>query len=98
MTLNKDNVKLGILIGVLAPTIGILSYYLLKFYPTFSFTEYVRAILQNRSVLTAVSSVSLMANVIIFTYYINRKLDQTAKGIFLVTCIYILAVIIYKLG
>jgi hypothetical protein len=93
----KDNVKLGILIGLLAPSIGLLGYYLVKFYPTFSFREYMVAIFQNKSVLTAVSSISLMANVIIFTFYINRKIDQTAKGIFLITCIYILAVLVYKI-
>ena len=93
----KDNLKLGILIGLLAPTIGVLGYYLLKFYPVFSFKEYADAIFQNKSVLTAVSSVSLMANVVIFTFYINRKIDQTAKGIFLITCIYILAVLLYKI-
>lgn len=96
--LKKDNLKLGILIGLLAPSIGIIGYYFVKFYPVFSFKEYANAIFHNKSVLTAVSSVSLMANVIIFTFYINRKIDQTAKGIFLITCIYILAVIVYKLG
>lgn len=93
----KDNLKLGILIGLLAPSVGIIGYYLVKFYPVFSFREYFNAIVHNKSVLTAVSSISLMANVIIFTYYINRKIDQTAKGIFLITCIYILAVLVYKL-
>ncbi|UAY54286.1 hypothetical protein [Arachidicoccus terrestris] len=95
--LKKDNVKLGILIGLLAPSIGILGYYLVKFFPVFSFKEYARAVFHNKSILTAVSSISLMANVIIFTYYINRKIDQTAKGIFLITCIYILAVLVYKI-
>lgn len=94
---NKDHLKFGILIGLLAPAIGIFGYYLVKFFPTFSLGEYFRAIAQNKSVLTAVSSVSLLANVVIFTYFINRKIDQTAKGIFLITCIYILAVIFYKL-
>ena len=97
MIFKKDNVKLGILIGLLAPSIGLIGYYLVKFYPTFSFKEYANAIFNNKSVLTAVSSISLMANVVIFTYYINRKIDQTAKGIFLITCIYILAVLVYKL-
>ena len=97
MIFKKDNVKLGVLIGLLAPSIGLVGYYLVKFYPTFSFKEYIGAICQSKSVLTAVSSVSLMANVAIFTYYINRKIDQTAKGIFLITCLYILAVLVYKL-
>lgn len=97
MTINKDSVRLGILIGLLAPLIGLIGYYLIKFYPTFSFKEYASAIFHNKSVLTAVSSISLMANVVIFTYYINRKIDKTAKGIFLITCIYIVTVLVYKL-
>lgn len=98
MILRKDNLKLGIIIGLLAPSIGVLGYYFIKFFPVFSLGEYLRAVADNKSVLTAVSSVSLMANVIIFTFYINRKIDKTAKGIFLVTCLYILTVIVYKLG
>lgn len=93
----KDKLKLGILIGLLAPAIGLFGYYLVKFFPTFSLGEYFGAIIENKSVLTAVSSISLLANVVIFTYLINRKIDQTAKGVFLITCIYILAVIFYKL-
>lgn len=97
MILKKDNVKLGVLIGLVAPLIGVFGYYFVKFFPTFSLAEFFDAIADNRSILTAVSSISLMANVILFTFYINKKIDQTAKGIFLVTCLYILTVILFKL-
>ncbi|ANI89487.1 hypothetical protein A9P82_09410 [Arachidicoccus ginsenosidimutans] len=83
--------------GLVAPVIGVLLFYYVKFFPTFSFSEYFHALFDNKSLLTAVSSISLMLNVVLFTIYINRKIDKTARGIFLITCIYILAVIIYKL-
>lgn len=85
------------LIGLLAPLIGVAGFYFLKFFPTFSITEFLGAVFHNKPVLTAVSSISLLINVVIFTFYINRKLDKTAKGIFLLTVLYILFVLIYKL-
>ncbi len=85
------------LIGLLAPFIGVAAFYYIKFFPTFSFREYFRVIIENKPVLTAVSSIALMVNVIIFTIYINRRLDNTAKGIFLLTCVYIISVLLYKL-
>lgn len=85
------------LIGLLAPLIGVAGFYFFKFFPTFSVIEFLGAISHNKPVLTAVSSISLLINVAIFTFYINRKLDKTGKGIFLLTVLYILFVLIYKL-
>ena len=42
-------------------------------------------------------SVSLLANAIIFTLYINTRRDRTAKGIFIATCVYVIAGLIFKL-
>ncbi|AYD48701.1 hypothetical protein D6B99_14465 [Arachidicoccus soli] len=97
MIFKKDTLKFGFLLGLLAPFLGVAIYYFVKYFPTFSIAEFLRATFQNKSLLTAVSSISLMANVVLFTIYINRKKDQTAKGIFLITCLYMLAVIFYKL-
>ncbi len=47
--------------------------------------------------LTAISSISLLANAILFTIYINAQRDKTAKGIFIATLIYGITVLIYKM-
>jgi MFS superfamily sulfate permease-like transporter len=93
----KDNLKLGILLGVLAPFLAMILYYLWNFSRTFSFGEYFYVLHTNKPLLTAISSISLLANAILFTVYINTQRDQTAKGIFVATLIYGIAVLIYKL-
>ena len=59
--------------------------------------EFLQIALQNKSFLTAMISFSLFLNAIIFTYYVNKRLDKTAIGIFIATCAYAIPVIIIKL-
>lgn len=92
----KDNVRLGLLLGFLAPLVGMLLYYFIQFRSVITFSEFIHIILVQRTLLTALVSVSLVANAIVFTIYINRRLDQTAKGIFIATCIYGIASLIWK--
>jgi hypothetical protein len=95
--LKKDNLKLGIVLGIVAPFIGFLLYYFIKFYPTYSLSDFLGFLKVNKSLITVVVSLSLMANAVIFTYYINAQKDQTAKGIFIVTVIYGIAALLFRL-
>lgn len=92
----KDNIRLGLLLGIIAPVAGMLLYYFIQFRNVISFSEFVHIILVQRTLLTALVSVSLVANAAIFTYYINKRLDNTAKGIFIATCIYGVASLLWK--
>jgi hypothetical protein len=92
----KDNLKFGLLLGFIAPIVGMVLYYLIQFKNVITFREFVHIILVQRTLLTALVSVSLVANAAIFTLYINKRLDQTAKGIFIATCIYAMASLIWK--
>ena len=85
--LKKDSLRLGIVLGFLAPVAGFFIYYLIQF-STFTFNEYLRVILQQKSLLSGVISLCLIANAIVFTIYINTRKDRTARGIFISTCIY----------
>lgn len=97
MILKKDNLKFGILLGILGPLMAMLIYYFWVFSRTISITEYFYVLRHNKQLLTAISSISLLANAILFTVYINTRRDQTAKGIFVSTLIYGIAVLAYKL-
>ncbi|PZP43590.1 MAG: hypothetical protein DI598_15595 [Pseudopedobacter saltans] len=97
MFLTKDNFKLGLVLGMIAPFFGVLLYYLIKFAKTFSFGEFLQILFNHKPLVTAISSFSLLANAIIFTLYINTRKDQTAKGIFTVTCFYAVIALILKL-
>ena len=50
----------------------------------------------NHNLITAYISVSLFANALLFTLYVNAKIDKTAKGIFVVTVIYAVAALLIK--
>ena len=97
MILKKDNLKFGILLGILGPLLAMLLYYLWVFSRTIHLGEYFYVLRTNKQLLTAISSISLLANAILFTIYINTHRDKTAKGIFVATLIYGIAVLVYKL-
>ena len=97
MILKKDNLKFGILLGILGPLLAMLLYYLWVFSRTIQLGEYFYVLRTNKQLLTAISSISLLANAILFTIYINTHRDKTAKGIFVATLIYGIAVLVYKL-
>jgi len=93
----KDNLKFGLLLGILGPLLAMTIYYFWVFSRTISLSEYFYVLRTNKQLLTAISSISLLANAVFFTVYINTRRDQTAKGVFVATLIYGIAVLVYKL-
>jgi hypothetical protein len=51
----------------------------------------------NKPLVTAIAIPCLLVNVAFFTYYINTKKDQTAKGIFAMTLLYGVATLLFKI-
>ncbi len=97
MFFKKDNISLGILLGFLGPILGMFVYYFAAFYShNVSFTEFLGYMKQYKTLLTAVSSISLIANAVLFTFYVNARKDQTIKGIFIATLIYGIGVLLIK--
>ena len=95
MIFKKDNFIFGIALGILAPVIGFLIYKLVKF-KGLSLYEMFQWMKLNPNLISASISVSLMANAILFTIYINGKRDKTAKGIFIITVIYAVVAMVFK--
>jgi hypothetical protein len=93
----KDHLRFGILLGLLGPLFAMVVYYFCVFSRTISITEYFYVLRHNLQLLTAISSISLLANAVLFTIYINTHRDKTAKGIFAATLIYGIFVLVYKL-
>jgi len=92
----KDNLRLGLVLGLVAPIISLVIYYLVKFYPTFSIKDFFDFLRTNKSQITAVSVPCLVLNIALFTYYINSHKDSTAKGIFAATLIYAILALLFK--
>jgi len=93
--LKLDKLPFGIVIGALAPILGLVIYYFLKA-PSISFTEFVEYFFKTKAMLTAVGSLSLIVNIVLFTIFINGRRDKTAIGIFVMTLMYGLMILYAK--
>ena len=95
--LKRDNIRFGLVLGFLGPILGMIVYYFAAFYThNVSIAEFFGYLRQYKTLLTAVSSISLVANAVLFTFYVNAGKDQTIKGIFLATLIYGIGVLLIK--
>lgn len=86
--LKRDDIRLGLILGFIAPIFSLAIYYLIKFYPLFSPKDFFNFIAANQNQITAISVPCLVLNIALFTIYINSHRDRTAKGIFSITLIY----------
>ena len=95
MIFRKDNFIFGMALGLVAPIIGFMLFKLYKF-QGLTLTEMLQWMKYNPNLITVSISVSLMANAVLFTIYINGHRDKTAKGIFILTIIYAIIAMIFK--
>jgi hypothetical protein len=96
MILTKDNLKLGLILGLLGPLLGLVVVYFIKF-PSYRFMEFLDYFIHDNKLITSIGSLSLLANVILFTLYVNTHRDDTAKGIFIVTLAYGIVILVLKI-
>lgn len=95
--MKKNSLLFGVILGLIAPLFGTLGYYFWKFYPIYTISDFIHVILSQKTILSALSTFALFANVVLLTVYLNTQRDETAKGIFLISCLYAIAAIIVKL-
>lgn len=96
MIFKKDNLKLGLVLGLIGPLLGLIVIYFIKF-SAVSFGNFLDEFFHNNKLITSIGSLSLLANVVLFTLYINTHRDTTAKGIFIITLVYGIAILVLKL-
>lgn len=94
--LTRDNMPMGIIIGLIAPLLGLVILYNIKF-PSVTFGEFLTFFVNENRLITSLGSLCLLANVLFFTLYINTRRDKTATGIFIITLIYGIAILLLKL-
>lgn len=95
MIFKKDNFIFGLTLGLIAPVIGFLIYKLVKF-KLYSLEEMFHFLKNNPNLITSFISVSLLANAVLFTVYVNGRRDKTAKGIFVLTVVYAVIALAFK--
>jgi|SRR5690606_36908459 len=96
MILKRDSLPMGLILGLLGPVLGLVIVYFVKF-SGYEFFEFLDLFINTNRLITSIGSLSLLANVVLFTIYINTHRDQTAKGIFIFTLIYGIAILILKI-
>ena len=94
--LKRDSLKLGFILGFIAPLISLVVYYFIRFYPLFSVSDFFEFVSLNKTQITAISVPCLLLNIALFTIYINSHRDKTAKGIFTITLLYAIPALLLK--
>jgi hypothetical protein len=95
VSLKNDDLKLGLVIGLIMPVVSFFGYYFWKF-RLYTFGDFLYALRTNKPLVTALTIPCLLLNIVIFTLYINGRRDQTAKGIFAVTLLYAIVALLFK--
>ena len=94
--LKRDSLKLGFLLGFVAPLISLVVYYFIRFYPLFTVSDFFNFLGTNKSQITAISVPCLLLNIVLFTIYINSHRDKTARGVFVITLLYAITALLLK--
>ena len=94
--LKRDNLKLGLILGLLGPALGLVVVYFVKF-SSFGFMEFLDYFFNDNRLITSIGALCLLANAVLFTLYINTHRDKTAKGIFATTLVYGISILVLKI-
>ena len=95
MQLEKDNYIIGVLIGLALPFLGFAGFYQWKF-SMVPLDTFIDLLASQKSILSAMISVSLLLNAAALTFFFQKQIDKTAKGIFFTTCVYAVVAIAVK--
>jgi hypothetical protein len=94
--MKRDVAVFGLIIGLILPLIGVnIVVYIFSLINGDHMSAYYSAFKNNHRAAATISTLGLLINLAPFIFYTGRRLDQTAKGIFIATVVY--AVIIFLL-
>ena len=92
----KKNVPiLGFIIGLILPMLGLVLVYFLKFKGV-GFEAFFKGFFADGKVAAKILTLSILINLAPFIYYTNKRLDHTARGVFVVTMIYVAFILLLK--
>lgn len=94
--LTRDKLQLGILLALLLPILVFVVIYFGRF-SYYGFSEFLNVVKTESRLLTFMAAWCLVANIGLFTVYINSGKYQTAKGVFGITVLYGVIFLLLKL-
>lgn len=96
MFLTKDNLRLGLILGLIGPLLGLIVIHRVSF-PSLSFKAFLDYFMNDSKVITHVGTLSLLANALLFAIYVHFDKSETFKGIFIITLFYGIGILLLKL-
>lgn len=93
--LKKDNLQLGLLLGFVLPLLVFLTIYFVRFSDS-ELSDFIQAFAAQKNLITFFGVWCLVSNIALFTYYVNTQKDRTAKGIFAITLVYGIGILLIK--
>jgi hypothetical protein len=96
LILKEDQLKIGLVLGFILPLLVFALIYFLRF-NYYDLDEFFATFLQESRLITFFSAWCLLANIGLFTLFINSNRYRTAKGVFIESLFYGLAFLLLKL-
>jgi hypothetical protein len=94
--LKKDHLLVGVIFGTLLPCLIVFCYYSFALDSEVDFGEFLTRVKASNQFLTALSSIVLLGNALLFGLFIHFRKVNTAKGVFVPTLLIGLTVLLYK--
>jgi hypothetical protein len=94
MSKRYNNIRVGLVLGIVAPIIGFFVVYLVGF-RGMSFTEYLE-MLSYRNKLSSIISLSAIPNLLLFFIFIWLDYLYSARGVLASTILFALIVVVTK--
>ena len=93
--LKKDNLQLGLALGFVLPVLVLLLLYFIRANNE-PLTDFLQSFSYRKDMITFFGIWCIVGNIALFTYYVNTQKDKTAKGIFAVTLLYGIGILLAK--
>ena len=97
---NPGSAPIGLLVGLLFPILGLIAlYFILPGHSSFGSYFSIFTSFKVPALMTAASktlSLSVIANLIPFYFFLNRKQYQTVKGLLISMVLFLMLIVLYK--
>ena len=91
--MKRDNRIFGFVIGLFLPFIGMIVMYLLWGHHQ-GFGSFIKSLIHLRGMASKVFTLSILINLIPFAYCNIKRIDQTMRGIFVATMLYVVLIVL----
>lgn len=90
----SDSKLLGFLIGLVLPVVGVLLFWTVAPRPG-GLTD-IMALTEHPSVISAIISIGLLANLPAFFFFYRKQWDESARGVIMATFLYAIPIVYIK--